>query len=71
MPSTIQLHRPVVSLICLDRRDQRQNPDRRRALLRQDARLFVSEKRGVQRTAGIRQLDGQLQVRRAQGAQPA
>ncbi|MCD2483696.1 hypothetical protein LRN34_23430, partial [Enterobacter kobei] len=71
MPSTIQLHRPVVSLICLDRRDQRQNPDRRRALLRQDTRLFVSEKRGGQRTAGIRQLDGQLQVRRAQGAQPA
>ncbi|WP_255249169.1 hypothetical protein, partial [Enterobacter hormaechei] len=71
MPDAVQLHRPVVSLVCLAGRDQGQNPDRCRALLRQDARLFVSEKRGGQRTAGVRQLDGQLQVRGSQGAQPA
>ncbi|WP_177332224.1 MULTISPECIES: hypothetical protein [Klebsiella/Raoultella group] len=71
MPAIVQRHRAVVSLICLDRRDQGQNPDRRRSLLCQDARLFVSEKRYGQHTASVRQLDGQLQVRGAQGAQPA
>ncbi|WP_320741540.1 MULTISPECIES: hypothetical protein [Enterobacter] len=71
VPAIVQLHRPVVSLTGLAVRDQGQNPDRRRTLLRQNARLFVSQKRGGQRTAGVRQLNGQLHVRGAQGAQPA
>ncbi|WP_337059632.1 hypothetical protein [Enterobacter roggenkampii] len=71
MPAAVQRHRAVVSFPGLAARDQRQNPDRRCALLGQDARLFVSEKRGGQHTAGVRQLHGQLQVLRAQGAQPA
>ncbi|EPT9218355.1 hypothetical protein SPM17_22875 [Enterobacter hormaechei subsp. xiangfangensis] len=71
MPDAVQLHRPVVSLVRLAGRVQGQNPDRCRALLRQDARLFVSEKRGGQRTAGVRQLNGQLHVRGTKGMQPA
>ncbi|MGX5024792.1 hypothetical protein ACWKXN_19640 [Enterobacter sp. UPMP2060] len=71
VPAIIQRHRPVVSLICRAARDQGQNPDRRRAMLRQDARLFVSQKRGGQRTAGTRQFNGQPQGRGAKAAQPA
>ncbi|RAY76636.1 hypothetical protein DP199_02930 [Enterobacter kobei] len=71
MPATVELHRAVVSFLCLAAREQGQNPDRRCSLLRQDASLFVSEKRGGQRTASVRQLNGQLHVRGAQGAQPA
>ena len=75
MPAIVQRHRPLVTerVRLIDRLhpDQGQNPDRRRSLLRQDARLFVSEKRGGQRTASVRQLNGQLQVRGSQGAQPA
>ncbi|WP_235610640.1 hypothetical protein [Enterobacter roggenkampii] len=71
MPAIVQRHRPVVSLTGMAVQDQGQNPDRRCALLRQDARLFFSQKRGGQRTAGVRQLNGQLHVRGAQGAQPA
>jgi hypothetical protein len=53
VPSTIQLHRPVVSLICLTGGTREQNPDRRRALLRQDTRLFVSEAGRPARPASV------------------
>jgi hypothetical protein len=62
-----QLHRPVVSLICLDRRDQRAEPGSP-SRAAPPGHAPVRQRSRAASAAGIRQLDGQLQVRRAQGA---
>ncbi|MHA1163734.1 hypothetical protein [Enterobacter ludwigii] len=71
MPAIAHRHRPVVSLVRLAGRDQGQNPHFRSTLFGQLAGLFFCKDGSGQRTAGIRQLHGQLHVLRTQGAQPA